>query len=151
VYEWRPGDVVAGLARRVASNGGAVLAIDYGHGESALGESLQAVGRHAFADPLATPGEVDLTAHVDFAALARVATSAGARVHGPVAQGAFLRRLGIDARAAALRATATPAQAADIDAALARLTGAGRDAMGELFKAMAIADPRLGAVPGFDS
>jgi SAM-dependent MidA family methyltransferase len=151
VYEWRPGDVVAALARRVASNGGAVLAIDYGHGESALGESLQAIGRHAFADPLATPGEVDLTAHVDFAALARAATSAGARVHGPVAQGAFLRRLGIDARAAALRATATPAQAADIDAALARLTGAGRDAMGELFKAMAIADPRLGAVPGFDS
>jgi NADH dehydrogenase [ubiquinone] 1 alpha subcomplex assembly factor 7 len=50
-----------------------------------------------------------------------------------------------------LRAKATPAQAADIDAAVARLTGAGRDSMGELFKAMAFADPKLGALPGFDS
>jgi NADH dehydrogenase [ubiquinone] 1 alpha subcomplex assembly factor 7 len=151
VYEWRSGDVVAEIARRVAGHGGVALALDYGHGESALGETLQAVGRHAFADPLATPGDVDLTAQVDFAALARTAEGAGARVHGPVAQGEFLRRLGIEARAAALRATATAAQDADIDAALARLVGAGRDAMGELFKAIAFADPRLGALPGFDS
>lgn len=151
VYEWRSGDAVADVARRVAENGGAALLMDYGHPESAPGETLQAVGRHGFADPLATPGEVDLTAHVDFAALGRVAQGAGARVHGPLAQGAFLRRLGIEARAAALRANASAAQAADIDAALARLTGAGRDAMGELFKAIAFADPKLGALPGFDS
>src|SRR5437667_361400 len=61
------------------------------------------------------------------------------------------RRLGIEARAAALRAQATAAQAADIDAALARLVGAGREAMGELFTAVAFADPKLGALPGFDS
>jgi SAM-dependent MidA family methyltransferase len=151
VYEWRSGEVVAEAARRVAGHGGAALALDYGHRDSALGETLQAVGRHAFADPLTTPGEVDLTAHVDFAALARSAEAAGARVHGPVAQGEFLRRLGIEARAAALRANATAAQAADIDAALARLTGAGRDAMGELFKAIAFADPKLATLPGFDS
>jgi NADH dehydrogenase [ubiquinone] 1 alpha subcomplex assembly factor 7 len=151
VYEWRSGDVTAEIARRVAGHGGAALALDYGHRESALGETLQAVGRHRFADPLASPGEVDLTAHVDFAALARTAEGAGARVHGPVAQGEFLRRLGIEARAAALRATASAAQAADIDAALARLAGAERDAMGELFKAIAFADSRLGALPGFDS
>jgi NADH dehydrogenase [ubiquinone] 1 alpha subcomplex assembly factor 7 len=151
VYEWRAADVAADIARRVATNGGAALAIDYGHSESALGETLQAVGRHGFADPLATPGEVDLTAHVDFAALARTARAAGARVHGPLAQGAFLRRLGIEARAAVLRAKATGAQAEDIDAALARLIGPGREAMGELFKAMAFADPKLGALPGFDS
>jgi NADH dehydrogenase [ubiquinone] 1 alpha subcomplex assembly factor 7 len=151
VYEWRSGDVAAELARRVAGHGGAALALDYGHGESAMGETLQAVGRHAFVDPLATPGDVDLTAQVDFAALARTAQGDGARVHGPVAQGEFLRRLGIEARAAALRATASAAQTADIDAALARLAGAGPDAMGELFKAIAFADPRLGALPGFDS
>jgi len=151
LYEWRSGEVVADLARRVARNGGAALAIDYGHVDSAVGETLQAVRRHAFADPLATPGEVDLTAHVDFAALARTAARAGARVHGPIPQGEFLRRLGIEARAAALKAAATPALAADIDAALARLAGAGRDAMGELFKAVAVADPKLGAVAGFDS
>ena len=151
VYEWRSDEVGAEIARRVTKNGGAALVIDYGHIESAPGETLQAVGRHGFADPLANPGEVDLTAHVDFAALARTARAAGARVHGPLAQGAFLRRLGIEARAAALRAKATAAQAADIDAALARLTGPGRDAMGELFKAVAFAVPTLGALPGFDS
>jgi NADH dehydrogenase [ubiquinone] 1 alpha subcomplex assembly factor 7 len=151
VFEWRSGDIAAELAHRVAAHGGAALIIDYGHVESALGETLQAVGRHGFADPLARPGEVDLTAHVDFAALARTARAAGARVHGPLSQGAFLHRLGIEARAAALRAKATAAQATDIDAALARLTGSGRDAMGELFKAMAFADAKLGALPGFDS
>ncbi|HEV3395959.1 MAG TPA: SAM-dependent methyltransferase, partial [Xanthobacteraceae bacterium] len=151
VYEWRSGDVGAEVARRVAQNGGAALVLDYGHRDSALGETLQAVGRHGFVDPLGTPGEVDLTAHVDFAALARIAQGAGARVHGPLSQGEFLRRLGIEARAAALRVNATAAQAAEIDAALTRLTGPGRVAMGELFKAMAFADPKLGALPGFDS
>jgi NADH dehydrogenase [ubiquinone] 1 alpha subcomplex assembly factor 7 len=151
VYEWRSGAIVADLAGRVARNGGTALMLDYGHVDSALGETLQAVGRHAFADPLATPGALDLTAHVDFAALARTAERAGARVHGPVSQGGFLRRLGIEARAATLRATATAAQAADVDAALARLTATGPDAMGELFKALAFADPGLGALPGFDS
>jgi NADH dehydrogenase [ubiquinone] 1 alpha subcomplex assembly factor 7 len=151
IFEWRSGDIAADVARRLAQHAGAALIIDYGHGESAAGDTLQAVGRHGFADPLATPGEVDLTAHVDFAALARTASAAGARVHGPMSQGDFLRRLGIEARAAALRAQATAAQAADIDAALARLTGSGRESMGELFKAMAFADPKLGALPGFDS
>jgi NADH dehydrogenase [ubiquinone] 1 alpha subcomplex assembly factor 7 len=151
VYEWRSDQVVAEIARRVAQHGGAALVIDYGHIESAPGETLQAVGRHGFVDPLATPGDVDLTAHVDFAALARTARAPGARVHGPLAQGAFLRRLGIEARAAALRAKASVVQAADIDAALARLTGSGPEAMGGLFKAVAFADARLGALPGFDS
>jgi SAM-dependent MidA family methyltransferase len=150
-YEWRSAELAAEIARRVAQDGGAALVVDYGHVESALGETLQAVGRHGFADPLAAPGEVDLTAHVDFAALARTGEAAGARVHGPITQGDFLRRLGIEARARALRANATVAQAGDIDAARARLTGAGREAMGELFKAMAFADPKLGALPGFDS
>ena len=151
VFEWRSGDMAADVARRIAQHGGVAVIIDYGHGESALGETLQAVGRHDFADPLATPGEVDLTAHVDFAALAQTASDAGARVHGPISQGDFLRRLGIEARAAALRAKAAAAQAADIDAALARLTGSGRESMGVLFKAMAFADPTLAALPGFDS
>jgi len=151
LYEWRSHEDIVELARRLVRRGGVALVIDYGHAASAAGETLQAVGRHAFADPLAAPGEVDLTAHVDFAALARAAEGAGARVHGPIGQGEFLRRLGIETRAAALKAAATPTQAAEIDAALARLTGGGRDAMGELFKALAIADPKLGALPAFDS
>jgi len=151
LYEWRSPEHAVALAQHVAQCGGAALIIDYGHVTSAVGETLQAVGRHAFADPLARPGEVDLTAHVDFAALARAASSAGARVHGPITQGEFLRRAGIEARARALKASATPSQAADIDSALARLTASGASAMGALFKAIAITDPKLTALPGFDS
>jgi NADH dehydrogenase [ubiquinone] 1 alpha subcomplex assembly factor 7 len=150
MYEWRSDEIAAEIARRVAEHG-AALVVDYGHTESATGETFQAVGRHGFADPLTTPGAVDVTAHVDFAALVRAVKMDGTRVHGPISQGDFLRQLGIEARAAALRAKATAAQAADIDAVLARLTGSGRESMGELFKAMAFADPNLGTLPGFDS
>jgi len=147
VYEWRSDQLVSELAGRLVRHGGAALVIDYGHDVSGLGETLQAVGRHRFADPLENPGEVDLTAHVDFAAIGRVAAKAGAGLHGPVPQGEFLRRLGIEARSARLK-QASPERAAEIDAALDRLIGAGPGRMGDLFRVVAIADPRLEAVPG---
>ena len=131
--------------------GGAALIIDYGHVESAIGDTLQAVGGHKFADPLLTPGEVDLTAHVDFQALAQAAEGMGARVHGPLPQGEFLRRLGIEERADALKASAPPDYAATIQAALVRLTDEDRTGMGRLFKALAVSDPKLEALPGFDA
>jgi len=140
---------IGALAERIAKHGGAALVIDYGHTQSGFGDTLQAVREHKFADPLADPGEADLTAQVDFAALAQTARRNGARVHGPVTQGTFLRRLGIEQRAARLRQNATPQQAADIAAALTRL--AAPDRMGELFKVMAIAHPGLDALPGFDT
>jgi SAM-dependent MidA family methyltransferase len=151
VLEWPPAalDGAREIAGRVARHGGAALVVDYGYEGPALSDTLQAVRRHAYADPLAEPGEADLTVHVDFAKLARAASAAGAAVHGPVPQGAFLRALGIEARAAALKRRATPAQGRDIDAALARLTGAGPDRMGELFRVLAIAAPTLPPLPGF--
>jgi NADH dehydrogenase [ubiquinone] 1 alpha subcomplex assembly factor 7 len=136
------------VARRIAQRGGAALIIDYGHAATAFGDTLQAVRQHEFADPLADPGTADLTTQVDFAALARCARREGAAPHGPLGQGEFLHGLGIAQRAARLQASATPQQATDIVAALARLTAP--DQMGELFKVLAIADPRLGALPGFD-
>jgi SAM-dependent MidA family methyltransferase len=148
IYEWRDEQIMLELARRLVRDGGAALVIDYGHAESAAGDTLQAVRGHRYAAPLAEPGLADLTAHVDFAALARAAQRSGARVHGPVAQGAFLRRLGIEPRAARLKTSATEEQAVDIDTALRRLVDA--DQMGTLFKVLAIADPKLPAVPGFD-
>jgi SAM-dependent MidA family methyltransferase len=150
VLEWPAAalDLTRELAIRVARHGGAALVVDYGYEGPALSDTLQAVRRHAYANPLAEPGEADLTVHVDFSKLARAATAAGAAVHGPVPQGAFLRSLGIEARAAALKRRATPAQAHDIDAALARLTGAGPGGMGELFKALCITDPDLPPPPG---
>jgi len=148
ILERRYDQPVSFLAQRIARQGGAALIIDYGHAESSFGDTLQAVRGHRFANPLENPGEADLTAQVDFAAVATWAQRQGTATQGPVAQGEFLRRLGIEQRAARLKSNATPQQAADIDAALARLTAT--DQMGELFKVLAIADPRLGPLPGFD-
>ena len=141
------------LATRLVREGGAALVIDYGYAKPAFAETLQAVRRHGFTDPLAAPGEADLSAQVDFGGLRRAAEAAGAAVHGPVPQGAFLRALGIAQRAEALRARATPGQAESIAAALERLTGAGtlqRRGMGEIFKALCIAAPALPVPPGFE-
>ncbi len=140
---------VAAIARRIARDGGALLACDYGHARSGFGETLQAMQAHRFADPLADPGEADLTTHVDFAALRRAAADAGAQAWGPVPQGEWLERLGIRARAAALQRRATPAQAAAVEAALARLTEPG-SSMATLFKAFAVTQTGAAAPPGFE-
>jgi NADH dehydrogenase [ubiquinone] 1 alpha subcomplex assembly factor 7 len=150
IYEWRPDTVALELGRRVRADG-VLLVIDYGHAPQGLGETLQAVAGHAFTDPLAAPGEADITAHVDFAALAQSAEIIGACAHGPVSQRDFLRQLGIDKRAAALKSRAPPEKAPEIDSALARLTEAGPKGMGDLFKVLAIADPKFGPLPGFET
>lgn len=151
IFEWRPDRPALELGRRIVREKGAALILDYGHAQSAIGDTLQAVGAHAFADPLATPGMIDLTAHVDFQALAQAAESIGATAHGPVEQGEFLWRLGLEMRASALKKHATQSQAYDIDAAVTRLTSGGRDGMGRLFKALALGHPSLGELPGFET
>ena len=146
------------LAERLVTQGGAMLAIDYGYEQTSLGETLQALKAHQFVDPLAEPGEADLTAHVDFAALARAARAAGADAHGPLTQGDFLTKLGIFDRAQALAKRADDKQFAQIESALVRLvspdkgieTAAGKvDGMGDLFKVLCITAPGL-AVPPFN-
>ncbi len=149
LFEWRPDNLALEIGRRIMREGGAALVIDYGHTESAPGETLQAVGRHGFADPLGTPGTVDLTAHVDFQALKLAAESMGVRTHGPLDQAEFLRRMGVERRATALKSQTTKDKAVDIDVAVARLTGEGRTGMGKLFKAIAFTDPKIAALPGF--
>ncbi|SEI62338.1 SAM-dependent methyltransferase, MidA family [Sphingobium sp. AP50] len=134
------------LAHRIAKQGGAAIIIDYGYEGPALGDTLQAVKAHQFADPFADPGEVDLTTHVDFTVLGNMARQAGLRVHGPVGQGEFLRQLGIDGRADQLARTA-PERAAEVEAARRRLTG--EQEMGTLFKAMAWTHPDWADPAGF--
>jgi len=150
IFEWRADQTALELGRRVKHAQGAALVIDYGHAKSAPGETLQAVGKHQYADPLLAPGLVDLTAHVDFQALAEAAESMGARAFGPIDQGEFLRRLGIEARAVALKNTAPPSKVVEIERALTRLTGSSGRNMGQLFKAMAFGHPKLGPLPGFE-
>ena len=134
------------IAGRIAAHGGAALVIDYG-GWRSLGDTLQALKDHAFADPLAHPGEADLTAHVDFEALARAATGLVASRLTP--QGVFLERLGITPRA---RAIAERLGGAGLDAHVAahrRLTHP--DEMGNLFKVLGLVGPGTPMLPGLET
>lgn len=149
IYEanFAAADVMQRLSRKVAAQGGAILAIDYGYARTRTGETLQAVQKHAYADPLEAPGTADLSAHVDFGALAEIATASGLVAHRVTSQGEFLKRLGIIERAEML-INANPALTDTINAALRRLTDAAE--MGELFKAFAAASPGLvppGVIP----
>ncbi len=128
--------------------GGVALIVDYGHVRSGFGDTLQAVRGHRYADVLANPGEQDLTAHVDFAALAKAALVGSVEVTRVVSQSEWLERLGIAARADAL-ATAHPERAEDIAAGAKRLCDAGE--MGELFKVMAVHSQSWPAPAGFDA
>lgn len=139
-------EAVAAVSICLAARGGVALFIDYGHERSAAGDTLQAVRRHGYASVLADPGEQDLTAHVDFQAVANAACDAGAVVTPLVTQGEWLTRLGIEARAQSL-ARGNPDRADDIQLALERLTDSAQ--MGELFKVMAIHSPEWPAPAGF--
>jgi SAM-dependent MidA family methyltransferase len=118
----------------------AALFIDYGPAEPALGDTLQAVRRHAYADPLAGPGSADLTAHVQFADLADKARSAGLAADGPLTQAEFLGRMGVAERAGRLM-SANPQRAGEIEAAVQRLVSP--TSMGSLFKVLAVRSPEL--------
>jgi SAM-dependent MidA family methyltransferase len=141
------GEALAGaIGRRLTEAGGAALIIDYGHTRPGFGDTLQAITGHRYANPLAAPGETDLSHQVDFAALAAAARAEGAVVYGPIPQGLFLGRLGILERAEAL-ARASPARAEEIESAVGRLLHPRR--MGDLFKVLALAAPSLPPPPGF--
>ena len=140
-------EAAAVIGKRVAAHGGVALIIDYGHERSAPGDTLQAVRRHGCAPVLASPGEQDLTAHVDFESLRKAASVGEANVTKLVCQGEWLQRLGIDARAAALT-KAQPERAEEIRAARDRLCNPGQ--MGELFKVIAIHSADWPAPAGFE-
>jgi len=148
VVETSPAAVAAMrvLARRVAAQGGMMLAIDYGYDGPAVGDTLQAVHAHGYANPFEAPGERDLTAHVDFGTLAAAARAEGAVTHGPAAQGGWLTALGIEARARAL-AAAHRDRGAEIEAARVRLTAPRQ--MGTLFKVLAVVAPHWPVPAGF--
>jgi NADH dehydrogenase [ubiquinone] 1 alpha subcomplex assembly factor 7 len=148
VFEWRRDAEIMKLATRVRDQGGAALIIDYGHLRSDAGDTLQAIVRHSFADPLKDPGLADVTAHVDFEALARAAEDVGARVHGPVSQGEFLKRLGIEARAVTLMSKASHEVSEGIAEALQRLIGSGPSGMGSMFKVIGVSDPAIEMLVG---
>ncbi len=138
--------IARALATRLVKQGGAALIVDYGYDGPAVGETLQAVKGHNFANPFEAPGEHDLTAHVDFTALAAIATLAGGAVRGPVSQGDFLGSLGIAERASTL-ARANRHEGERLAEAHRRLTSPAD--MGRLFRAMAIVSPDWPEPAGF--
>ncbi len=140
--------IVTAVAEYIAAEGGAALVMDYGHAEHGFGDTLQAVRSHGYDDPLAHPGAVDLTAHVDFAALAKAAAKGGATARGVIDQATFLTRMGIAHRVDALTRGRDAATAEAIASGAARLTAA--DQMGALFKVLSFSSPGL-TLPAFDS
>ena len=133
------------IGERLAIHGGMALIIDYA---SRPGEtSLRGIRRHQRAAPLEGLGTTDLSAGVDFAALARAAESVGAKAYGPIGQGAYLLELGIEPRHAQLVAGANPAQKRELDTALHRLTDPAD--MGESFQVLALTGPDDPPPPGF--
>jgi NADH dehydrogenase [ubiquinone] 1 alpha subcomplex assembly factor 7 len=123
------------------------LIADYGPARSAIGDTLQGVRRHRFGDPLAAQGETDLTAHVDFDALKETARAAGLVAFGPMPQGQFLLKLGLEARADRLARGATPEQRQAILSGAARLADPRQ--MGALFKMLALQSSGLAPPPPF--
>jgi len=149
IVELRPqaDDIVETISGHIAQNGGAALIVDYGDWRS-LGDTLQAVRDHAFEDPFANPGQADVTAHVDFEPIARLARSNGVAVSGLTAQGVLLERLGITPRAQALAENLTGMALDAHIAAHRRLTHP--EKMGQLFKALALYADGSTCPPGFD-
>lgn len=148
IFEITPdtGDVITELSIRLQRQGGAMLIVDYGYGQPGLGSTLQAVKDHKFTDPFATPGEIDLTAHVNFGEIATLARQCGLRVSGPVDQGLWLSALGIDQRASALVKN-SPDRAQEIVEARNRLVKP--EEMGQLFKVVGLSAQNWPEPEGF--
>lgn len=117
--------VMQDICAHIKKHTGAALIIDYGYLGPLPGDTLQAVQQHQYVSALQQPGECDLTAHVDFGTLARIAHAAGCHAEY-MTQGQFLTMLGIGARAE---------QLGDAQG-MARLVN--DDQMGELFKVLIV-------------
>lgn len=141
--------VVTDLGLLCVERPAVALIIDYGHTVSSVGETLQAVKKHKYHSVLDQPGAADVTAHVDFAAAAQAARAVGARVHGPVGQGLWLKRLGIDVRKAQLSEGKTTTETNTINTSIERLVAP--EHMGELFKVVALGPQSVLALAGFEA
>ncbi|MFT7147097.1 MAG: SAM-dependent MidA family methyltransferase [Yoonia sp.] len=138
--------IMQAIGNMIEVHGGAALIIDYGDWQS-QGDTLQALKAHEHVDPLSTAGANDLTAHVDFAAIAH--NAAPAKFTRLTTQGVFLERLGITARAQTLTQSLTGSARQAHILAHRRLTHPAE--MGDLFKVMGIypatATPPAGLEP----
>ena len=149
IFEYSPArDALMQLiCERLKTAGGTFVTLDYGHLKSGYGDTLQALKKHQFDPVLASPGEADLTSHVDFEALSKVAIGCGVAVSGMMSQGDFLYGLGLPQRATALAQKANEEQRVKIVEAVNRLAGNGDNQMGDLFKVLAVSSPSVDLAP----
>ncbi|NKB45229.1 MAG: class I SAM-dependent methyltransferase [Alphaproteobacteria bacterium] len=141
--------VTAEIALLCAERPGIALVIDYGHTVTDVGDTLQAVKNHTFHPALDTPGDADLTAHVDFAAVAQAARSRSASIHGPVEQGVWLKRLGAGVRETQLSEGKSDSETAVIRSSIHRLIDP--EGMGSLFKVIAFGPAGCKPLSGFST
>ncbi|PCI06118.1 MAG: methyltransferase [Hyphomicrobiales bacterium] len=133
------------VAEHVKEHGGTTLFIDYGHTASGFGDTFQAVLKHEFTDPLVAPGKADLTNHVDFFPLIKVAKATGCHTFRPLSQGEFLLALGLLERAGNLGHGEDEATQARLKSEAERLALPGQ--MGDLFKCLAFASTKMALLP----
>ena len=151
VFEYSPAisAFVEAVSGRLQAETGYALIIDYGHDQSGLGDTLQAVRDHLYHPALSEPGSADLTAHVDFSAAKGIFQANNIQTFGPAGQGAFLTSLGIRERTETLCRNATADQARILRSGTDRLVAANR--MGTLFRVMVAASEGLPPPPGFEA
>lgn len=136
--------LMTNICERIAGNGGVGMFLDYGFLRPGVGDTLQALRKHRHEDVLASPGEADLTSHVDFAALAEAARAHGLETR-TATQGSFLLDLGLLERAGQLGARGSEALREKLYGEVERL--AGPQAMGELFKVLAVMPAGVSVAP----
>ncbi|MGQ0456883.1 MAG: class I SAM-dependent methyltransferase [Hyphomicrobium sp.] len=147
IYESLDVTRFAGALSAIGKSGPiAALVIDYGYTTPGAGDTLQALRNHAIEHPLASPGEADLSTHVNFHALAVALHRAGLAIDGPVTQAEFLGQLGIVERASRLM-SANPQRAGEIEAGVARLLAP--TGMGARFKVVGVRRADVPPLPGF--
>ncbi len=139
------------VSKIIINQGGSALFLDYGFIHNIPGDTLQALKNHQYQDILSEPGNVDITAHVNFAKISEEIMANNLTVHGPVSQADFLKRLGMKARAEILSRNATDKQRVDLALALKRLTGEKTQdgEMGSLFKVIAFSSDSNINLAGF--
>ncbi|MFA5951392.1 MAG: SAM-dependent methyltransferase [Hyphomicrobium sp.] len=147
VFERQDFAFMATLGEMAKARALAALFIDYGHVTAARGETLQAVREHAAEHPLCSPGEADITVHVDFSAVLDAGKQAGLETDGALTQAEYLGRLGIMERASRLMA-ANPSKAQMIEASIARLMAP--SGMGSRFKVIGMRAGICDPLPGFE-
>jgi len=141
-------DKISEIAKFINKNGGISIFIDYGYTDN-YGNSLQAIKKHKFVNPLSFPGESDITSHVNFSHIIYLAKKYNLNHFGPVPQRDFFIRMGAKLRLQSLKNSLKKNNDKEIlENDLNRIIG--KEEMGTLFKVIALSEKTKLIPEGFD-